>query len=348
MDLALFLPGSQCPWMPAHRSLLGALAAVATEQGAGWARHVALSVPAAVRGARAQAGLSRAHLPTRCLAGMAVLQSTEPLALGRWHRVSAERSNKDGTLVVDGSRPVKRSSPGKSQGLNLRTPMFLGGVDPSVVLPVAANVSAHFHGCVGEVRLAPWPPKDGRSAGTARAPDSWVRPPALGGEWGDCGEHGLLGCTSRVDVGIWCPIGQVPLLPAGAGSLVHGFLPQCWALALDRPRKGPAVCLAQAQVWVTWHPLPHRCPSTGRGWTSRTASRRAGAWRSATTARPATAGPACTAPSACPPASTSSSACARTAFAVSMGLGCACQAVPASPGQLGALPAAGAGLGSPL
>ncbi|KYO27917.1 basement membrane-specific heparan sulfate proteoglycan core protein [Alligator mississippiensis] len=85
--------------------------------------------------------------------GMAVLQSTEPLALGRWHRVSAERSNKDGTLVVDGGRPVKRSSPGKSQGLNLRTPMFLGGVDPSVVLPVAANVSAHFHGCVGEVSI---------------------------------------------------------------------------------------------------------------------------------------------------------------------------------------------------
>ncbi|XP_019367559.1 PREDICTED: basement membrane-specific heparan sulfate proteoglycan core protein, partial [Gavialis gangeticus] len=85
--------------------------------------------------------------------GMAVLQSTEPLALGRWHRVSAERSSKDGTLVVDSGRPVKRSSPGKSQGLNLRTPMFLGGVDPSVVLPVAANVSAHFHGCVGEVSI---------------------------------------------------------------------------------------------------------------------------------------------------------------------------------------------------
>uniref|UniRef100_A0A7M4G0T5 Basement membrane-specific heparan sulfate proteoglycan core protein n=1 Tax=Crocodylus porosus TaxID=8502 RepID=A0A7M4G0T5_CROPO len=85
--------------------------------------------------------------------GMAVLQSMEPLALGRWHRVSAERSSKDGTLVVDGGRPVKRSSPGKSQGLNLRTPMFLGGVDPSVVLPVAANISAHFHGCVGEVSI---------------------------------------------------------------------------------------------------------------------------------------------------------------------------------------------------
>ncbi|XP_043356001.1 basement membrane-specific heparan sulfate proteoglycan core protein isoform X3 [Dermochelys coriacea] len=85
--------------------------------------------------------------------GMAVLQSTEPLALGQWHKVSAERINKDGTLQVDSSKPVKRSSPGKSQGLNLRTPMYLGGVDKSVTLPAAASISSSFHGCIGEVLI---------------------------------------------------------------------------------------------------------------------------------------------------------------------------------------------------
>ncbi|EMP24866.1 Basement membrane-specific heparan sulfate proteoglycan core protein, partial [Chelonia mydas] len=85
--------------------------------------------------------------------GMAVLQSTEPLALGQWHKVSAERINKDGTLQVDSSKPVKRSSPGKSQGLNLRTPMYLGGVDKSVTLPAAASISSSFHGCIGEVSI---------------------------------------------------------------------------------------------------------------------------------------------------------------------------------------------------
>ncbi|XP_067423107.1 basement membrane-specific heparan sulfate proteoglycan core protein isoform X3 [Emydura macquarii macquarii] len=85
--------------------------------------------------------------------GMAVLQSAEPLALGQWHKVSAERINKDGTLQVDGSKPVKRSSPGKSQGLNLRTPMYLGGVDKSVTLPVDTRVSASFRGCIGEVSI---------------------------------------------------------------------------------------------------------------------------------------------------------------------------------------------------
>ncbi|XP_020951153.1 basement membrane-specific heparan sulfate proteoglycan core protein isoform X15 [Sus scrofa] len=85
--------------------------------------------------------------------GLAILRSSEPLALGRWHHVSAERFNKDGSLRVNGGRPVLRSSPGKSQGLNLHTLLYLGGVEPSVQLPPATNVSAHFHGCIGEVSV---------------------------------------------------------------------------------------------------------------------------------------------------------------------------------------------------
>uniref|UniRef100_A0A5F8HD19 Basement membrane-specific heparan sulfate proteoglycan core protein n=1 Tax=Monodelphis domestica TaxID=13616 RepID=A0A5F8HD19_MONDO len=85
--------------------------------------------------------------------GTAVLRSTQPLTLGRWHHVSAERLNKDGSLRVDGRHPVQRSSPGKSQGLNLHTLLYLGGVEPSVALPPSANVSAHFHGCIGEVSV---------------------------------------------------------------------------------------------------------------------------------------------------------------------------------------------------
>ncbi|XP_053776217.1 basement membrane-specific heparan sulfate proteoglycan core protein isoform X1 [Desmodus rotundus] len=85
--------------------------------------------------------------------GLAVLRSTEPLTLGRWHRVSAERLNKDGSLRVNGGRPVLRSSPGKSQGLNLHTLLYLGGVEPSVQLSPATNTSTPFRGCVGEVSV---------------------------------------------------------------------------------------------------------------------------------------------------------------------------------------------------
>lgn len=84
--------------------------------------------------------------------GLAVLRSAEPLALSRWHRVSAERLNKDGSLRVNGGRPVLRSSPGKSQGLNLHTLLYLGGVEPSVQPSPAANISTPFRGCMGEVR----------------------------------------------------------------------------------------------------------------------------------------------------------------------------------------------------
>ncbi|XP_031762630.1 basement membrane-specific heparan sulfate proteoglycan core protein isoform X7 [Xenopus tropicalis] len=85
--------------------------------------------------------------------GLAILRSLEPVTLGQWHKVSAERVNKDGTLIVDGTDPVKRSAPGKSQGLNLKTLMYLGGVDGSVELPSAANISRHFQGCIGEVSI---------------------------------------------------------------------------------------------------------------------------------------------------------------------------------------------------
>ncbi|XP_041425838.1 basement membrane-specific heparan sulfate proteoglycan core protein isoform X9 [Xenopus laevis] len=85
--------------------------------------------------------------------GLAILRSLEPLTLGQWHKATAERVNKDGTLIVDSSDPVKRSSPGKSQGLNLKTLMYLGGIDGSVELPSAINISRHFQGCIGEVSI---------------------------------------------------------------------------------------------------------------------------------------------------------------------------------------------------
>ncbi|XP_014117185.1 PREDICTED: basement membrane-specific heparan sulfate proteoglycan core protein isoform X3 [Pseudopodoces humilis] len=82
--------------------------------------------------------------------GPAVLRSAEPVALGQWHRVTAERVHKDGTLVVDDAAPVKRSSPGKSQGLNLRSPLYLGGTEP----PLRPPTNASFRGCIGEVSIS--------------------------------------------------------------------------------------------------------------------------------------------------------------------------------------------------
>ncbi|XP_061698268.1 basement membrane-specific heparan sulfate proteoglycan core protein isoform X3 [Syngnathoides biaculeatus] len=83
--------------------------------------------------------------------GQAILRSPKPVSLGQWHRVVAERNKRDGHLRVDRGPAEKRTSPGKAQGLNIHTQMFLGGVPNMEILPKPANVSELFTGCIGEV-----------------------------------------------------------------------------------------------------------------------------------------------------------------------------------------------------
>ena len=42
-------------------------------------------------------------------------------------------------------------SPGTKVGLNLKRPMYLGGVDPEVKVAPGVGVDNGFHGCIGEV-----------------------------------------------------------------------------------------------------------------------------------------------------------------------------------------------------
>lgn len=146
----------------------------------GWPRGGHARAPAAWEQSGTLASLLPAPEPSACLplSGMAVLQSARPLALGQWHTVTAERMNKDGTLQVDDEPPIKRSSPGKSQGLNLRTSLYLGGVDDALQLPAAANISSPFSGCIGEVSLGLGLGLGGERSRAEQAPRAGVR---LGG-----------------------------------------------------------------------------------------------------------------------------------------------------------------------
>uniref|UniRef100_A0A672H4F7 Heparan sulfate proteoglycan 2 n=1 Tax=Salarias fasciatus TaxID=181472 RepID=A0A672H4F7_SALFA len=85
--------------------------------------------------------------------GQAILVSPEPVSLGQWHRVVAERNKKAGHLRVDHGTVKRKTSPGKAQGLNIHTPMYLGGVPNMDILPKPANVSEMFEGCIGEVSI---------------------------------------------------------------------------------------------------------------------------------------------------------------------------------------------------
>lgn len=74
------------------------------------------------------------------------------MSLGQWHSVVAERNKRVGHLKVDQGPVEKKTSPGKAQGLNIHTHMYLGGVPDMDILPKPANISELFEGCIGEVR----------------------------------------------------------------------------------------------------------------------------------------------------------------------------------------------------
>ncbi|XP_062871277.1 basement membrane-specific heparan sulfate proteoglycan core protein isoform X2 [Trichomycterus rosablanca] len=85
--------------------------------------------------------------------GQAVLRSQKRVSAGQWHRVIAERLNQDGSLKVNDEPEIKGLSPGKAQGLNIHTPMYLGGVPSMDILPKPANISILYKGCIGEVSI---------------------------------------------------------------------------------------------------------------------------------------------------------------------------------------------------
>ncbi|MEQ2158376.1 hypothetical protein GOODEAATRI_011686 [Goodea atripinnis] len=85
--------------------------------------------------------------------GQAVLLSPQPVSLGQWHTVIAERNKAAGHLRVDQGPVQRRMSPGKAQGLNIHTPMYLGGVPSMDILPKPANITQMFDGCIGEVSI---------------------------------------------------------------------------------------------------------------------------------------------------------------------------------------------------
>lgn len=60
--------------------------------------------------------------------GPAVLTSAVPVEPGRWHRLELSRHWRQGSLSVDGETPVLGQSPSGTDGLNLDTDLFVGGV----------------------------------------------------------------------------------------------------------------------------------------------------------------------------------------------------------------------------
>ncbi|XP_072174592.1 basement membrane-specific heparan sulfate proteoglycan core protein-like [Diadema setosum] len=85
--------------------------------------------------------------------GPAVIESSELIEDERWYTAVVERNLQDGSLQLDSSEAVKGRSPGSSRGLNLRLPLYLGGIDQFSEVPRQLGISKGFDGCVAEVEI---------------------------------------------------------------------------------------------------------------------------------------------------------------------------------------------------
>ncbi|XP_055626066.1 uncharacterized protein LOC129768435 isoform X2 [Toxorhynchites rutilus septentrionalis] len=72
---------------------------------------------------------------------------------GLWHRVRALRNSQDGTLKVDGGKPITRRSPGKLRQLNTDTGLYVGGL-PAAPFYTRQRYTAGIVGCISELILA--------------------------------------------------------------------------------------------------------------------------------------------------------------------------------------------------
>ncbi|XP_065349471.1 basement membrane-specific heparan sulfate proteoglycan core protein isoform X4 [Cloeon dipterum] len=97
----------------------------------------------------------RAELRFNMGSGVAVISSNATLQPNKWHRVSIVRGpGPTGSISVDGEVPHVGKSPGTKKGLNLNTPVYLGGWDKSqITLSSEVEVSEGFDGCISEIKV---------------------------------------------------------------------------------------------------------------------------------------------------------------------------------------------------
>lgn len=86
--------------------------------------------------------------------GPAIIQSLEILRVGEWTTVVANIYQKNGSLTVNDGPTVTGESSGTTVGLNLKTLLYVGGVDHnSVRLALDVTVDRGFHGCISKLKI---------------------------------------------------------------------------------------------------------------------------------------------------------------------------------------------------
>eukprot|EP00118_Oscarella_pearsei_P018076 m.183124 g.183124 ORF g.183124 m.183124 type:complete len:2338 (+) comp39301_c0_seq1:76-7089(+) len=82
--------------------------------------------------------------------GTAVIRSTNPVELHKWHTVVAERTGKTGSLSVNGEK-VTGTSTGSTTLLDITTEIFIGGHDDYEKIALGSGLMSGLTGCVMKV-----------------------------------------------------------------------------------------------------------------------------------------------------------------------------------------------------
>ncbi|KAJ7306392.1 hypothetical protein JRQ81_009738 [Phrynocephalus forsythii] len=82
--------------------------------------------------------------------GTGIITSRVPVEPGKWHQLVVNRNRRNGMLSVDGEPHVNGESPSGTDGLNLDTDLFVGGVPEDQIATVAerTSVTTGLKGCI--------------------------------------------------------------------------------------------------------------------------------------------------------------------------------------------------------
>ncbi|XP_034945971.1 basement membrane-specific heparan sulfate proteoglycan core protein isoform X4 [Chelonus insularis] len=84
--------------------------------------------------------------------GPATIRSDKTISLGVWHTIKLQRNRKECIMVVDGEGPYKSASTGRKQGLDVKEPLYVGGVPESVVLSDrTGTIRVGLVGCISRM-----------------------------------------------------------------------------------------------------------------------------------------------------------------------------------------------------
>ncbi|XP_035966069.1 agrin isoform X8 [Halichoerus grypus] len=164
--------------------------------------------------------------------GPAVLTSSVPIEPGRWYHLELSRHWRRGSLSVDGETPVLGHSPSGTDGLNLDTDLFVGGVpaDQAAAVLERTSIRVGLRGCIRlldvnnqRLELSSWQGAVTRSSGVGECGDHPCLPnPCLGGAPCQALEAGMFHCQCPPGrFGPTCSVDKNPCEP----NPCHGAAP---------------------------------------------------------------------------------------------------------------------------